>query len=141
MLAVSVRATKTNVACDQMRTSQQGLPDSQNKKQCSRQVQCEVPCSVGNVINSSLFINSSLSSLSSTSHVVFLSSTGGGSGCRGGSACGGGQGTFWSSCHILHCHMVLRPKGTSYNKAWTRAPEPVLQQRCLGRCDPICFCR
>ncbi len=39
-----------------------------NKKQCSRQLQCEVPCGVGNVINSSLFINSSLSSLSSTSH-------------------------------------------------------------------------
>ncbi len=40
-----------------------------NKKQCSRQLQCEVPC-IGNVINSSLFINSSLSSLSSTSHAA-----------------------------------------------------------------------
>ncbi len=27
-----------------------------------------------------------------------------------------GQGTFKSSCHILHYHMVLRPKGTSHNK-------------------------
>ncbi len=41
-----------------------------NKKQCSRQLHCEVPCNVANVINSSLFINSSLSSLSSTSHAV-----------------------------------------------------------------------
>ena len=44
--------------------------DVVNKKQCSRQLQCEVPCSVGNVINSSLFNNSSLSSLFSTSHAV-----------------------------------------------------------------------
>ncbi len=51
---------------------------SGNKKQCSRQLQCKVPCA-GNVINSSLFINSSLSSLSSTSHAV----------CRGGLAMGG----------------------------------------------------
>ena len=29
---------------------------------------------------------------------------------------GGGQGTFQSSCHILHYHMVLRPKGTSHNE-------------------------
>ncbi len=43
-----------------------------NKKQCSRQLQCEVPCSVGSVMNSSLFINSSLSSLSSTSHAVLV---------------------------------------------------------------------
>ncbi len=42
----------------------------ENKKQGSRQQQCEVPCGIGNVINSSLFINSSLSSLSSTSHAV-----------------------------------------------------------------------
>ncbi len=41
-----------------------------NKKQCSRQLQCEVPCSIGNVINSSLFINYSWSSLSSTSHTA-----------------------------------------------------------------------
>ncbi len=32
----------------------------QNKEQCSRQLQCEVPCGVGYVINSSLFINSSI---------------------------------------------------------------------------------
>ncbi len=98
-----------------------------NKKQCSRQLQCEVPCT-GNVINSSLFINSSLSSLSSTSHAV----------CRGvqpqvgegvaegrglGQGVGGGegvrergQGTFHPPCHVLHYHMVLRPKGTSHNQ-------------------------
>ncbi len=34
----------------------------------------------------------------------------------GGSSRGRGQGTFQSSCHILHYHMVLRPKGTSHNK-------------------------
>ncbi len=76
-----------------------------NKKQCSRQLQCEVPCGIGNVINSSLFINSSLSSLSSTSHTVHeeshlwwgvLPSAGGGG---GGSGRGEGQGTFQSSCH------------------------------------------
>ncbi len=53
-----------------------------NKKQCSRQLQCEVPCGTGNVINSFLFINSSLSSLSSTNHAVHQD--GGGSSCRGG---------------------------------------------------------
>ena len=26
------------------------------------------------------------------------------------------QGTFHPPCHILHCHMVLRPKGTSHNE-------------------------
>ncbi len=26
---------------------------------------------------------------------------------------GRGQGTFQSSCHILHYHVVLRPEGTS----------------------------
>ena len=77
-----------------------------NKNQCSRQLQCEVPCGVGNVINSSLFIKSSLSSLSSTSHAVH----------RGGLATGG-QGIFQSSCHILHHHMVLCPKGTSHNQS------------------------
>ncbi len=48
-----------------------------NKKQCSRQLQCEVPCA-GNVTNSSL------SSLSSTSHAVRR-----GSGCVGGFGHGG----------------------------------------------------
>ncbi len=99
-----------------------------NKKQCSRQLQCKVPCGIGNVINSSLFINSSLSSLSFTSHAVqgggFLPLVGGSCLWQGGSCLqqgegalvgGGGQGTFQSSCHILHYHMVLRPKGTSHN--------------------------
>ncbi len=35
----------------------------------------------------------------------------------GGRGRGGGQGTFWSSSHIQHYHMVLRPKGTSHNEA------------------------
>ncbi len=55
-----------------------------NKKQCSRQLQCEVPCSVGNVVNSSLFINSSLSSLSSTNHAVRGGPGGGGLATMGG---------------------------------------------------------
>ncbi len=42
-----------------------------NKKQCSRQLQCKVPCGVGNIVNASLFINSSLSSLFSTSHTAY----------------------------------------------------------------------
>ncbi len=33
---------------------------------------------------------------------------------------GGGQGTFWSSCHILHYHMVLRPEGTSHNNRYAQ---------------------
>ncbi len=77
-----------------------------NKKQCSRQLQCEVPCSVGNVINSSLFINSSLSSLSSTSHAVHgggpassrgvlpLAGGGGSHGGRGSHRGEGGRGYF-----------------------------------------------
>ncbi len=69
------------------------------------------PCGASNVINSSLFINSSLSLL------VFHQSycLGGGSGRGGGLVGGGGQGTFQSSCHILHYHMVLRPEGTLHN--------------------------
>ncbi len=34
----------------------------------------------------------------------------------GGSGRGRGQGTSQSSCHRLHYHMVLRPKGTSHNE-------------------------
>ncbi len=60
---------------------------TQNKKQCSRQLQCEVPCGIGDVVNSSLFINSSLSSLSSTSHAVH---GGGGLPLAGGPASSGG---------------------------------------------------
>ncbi len=100
---------------------------SPNKKPCSRQLQCKVPCGVGNVVHSSLFINSSLSSLSSTSCAVYrgwshlcgvpASGKGGStSGMGRGSGRGEeGQGTFQSSCHQLHYHMVLRPKGTSHN--------------------------
>ncbi len=35
---------------------------------------------------------------------------------RGGGLGGRGQGTFHPPCHILHHHMVLRPKGTLHNK-------------------------
>ncbi len=50
---------------------------SRKKKQCSTQLQCEVPCA-GTVVNSSL------SSLSSTSHAVHR----GGGLAIGGSRCG-----------------------------------------------------
>ncbi len=82
------------------RCSQMHSPILYNKKQCSRQLQCEVPCSIGNVINSSLFINSSLSSLSSTSHTVRGGPGGvwaGGSG-HGGLGRGGGP---WGAGDIL----------------------------------------
>ncbi len=103
-----------------------------NKKQCSRQLQCEVPCSVGNVANSSLFINSFWSSLSSASHAVLgggLAEGGvwpqgvwpwgggvwqgeGGLAGRGGvPQGGGGQGTFWSSYHYCITTWCFAPKG------------------------------
>ncbi len=49
--------------------------------------QCEVPCSVGNVVNSSLFINSSLSS---TSHAACCRQGGGSASGRGGLPLAGG---------------------------------------------------
>ena len=83
------------------RSTSDPLTHRNNEKQCSRQLQCEVPCSVGGVVNSSLFINLSWSSLSSTSYAIFffwgggLATVGGvwpqGSGCRGGSTGGGGS--------------------------------------------------
>ncbi len=55
---------------------------------------------------------------------------------RGGlSAGGGGQGTFWSSCHILHYHMVLRPKGTSHNN-WNAVRYLRASARVERRADP-----
>ncbi len=91
-----------------------------NQKQCSRQLQCEVPCSIGNVVNSSSFLNSSILVL-----LVFHQSccllgggvqVGEGVSGRGRGVWGRGQGTFHPPCHTLHCHMVLRPKGTSHNQ-------------------------
>ncbi len=98
------------------RPSKQAEHRLSNKKQYSRQLQCEVPCDVGNVIDSSL------SSLSSTGHAVHRGggpASGRGEGGlvgEGGLAGGGGQDIFQSSCHILHYHMVLCPKGTSHNQ-------------------------
>ncbi len=68
----------------------------------SAQGNCSAKSLAGNVIDSSL------SSLSSAG----WGPAAGGSGQGGG----GGQGTFHPPCHILHYHMVLRPKGTSHNK-------------------------
>ncbi len=95
-----------------------------NKKQCSRQLQCEVPCA-GNVVNSSCLL------------VLSSPRGGGGVGGGGGSSRGSGrgrgpgrmrglggrrggwgrgrglgegEGAFHLPCHVLHYHMVLRPK-------------------------------
>ncbi len=80
-----------------------------NKQQCSRHLQCEVPCGVSNV-NSSLFINSSLSPLSSTSHAGPPPPP-----QEGGPAGGRGAGDISSTLPLLHYHMVLSPIGTSDN--------------------------
>ncbi len=81
-----------------------------NKKQCSRQLQCEVPCGVGNVINSSLFINSSLSSLSSTSHAICREGVWlwGGPQGEGGSTGGRGPGDI-----SVQLPYTARPHGAS----------------------------
>ncbi len=39
-----------------------------------------------------------------------------GGGWGRGTAVGGGWGTFYPPCHVLHYHLVLRPKGSSHNK-------------------------
>ena len=93
----------------------------------SAQGNCTAKSLVASVMSSilTLFINSSLSSLSSNSHACHRkglmvggrgSLAGGVQQGEGGLAGGGGQGTFQSSYHILHYHMVLRPKGTSHNE-------------------------
>ncbi len=64
-----------------------------NEKQCSKQLQCEVPCSIGNVVNSSLFINCSFLFCPPP---VMLSMEGGsaGGGVWPGGSMGGGRGHF-----------------------------------------------
>ena len=92
-----------------------------NKKQCSRQLQCEVPCSVGHVVNSSL------SSLSSTSHALHrgggLARGVGHGGFGWGRGLGRGRGVKGRGQETFHppCHMVLHPKGTSHNYMKTRS--------------------
>ncbi len=51
-----------------------------------------------------------------TGHGVWVGGGGLGAGGSGGRGFRGqGQGIFHPPCHILHYHMVLRPKGTSHN--------------------------
>ncbi len=76
-----------------------------NKKQCSRQLQCEVPCSVAVALMSSILPCLSILPGPPCPLPAMLSSAeggslatggglaaGGGSGCRGGLAAGGGAG-------------------------------------------------
>ncbi len=83
-----------------------------NKKQCSRQLQCEVPCR--NITNSSL---SSLFSEGGPGAGGSGSSVSGGGGGEGRGLRGRGRGHF---IHLaIYCtttSMVLRPEGTSHNK-------------------------
>ncbi len=104
-----------------------------NKKQCSRQLQCEVPCRwchrfflVLLVFHKSCKHKSSFISANPTAAIWGGPGTGrskgrGGPGA-GGSGGGRGQGTFHPPCHILHNHMVLRPQWTSHNdwKVWSQ---------------------
>ncbi len=115
----------------------------------SAQGNCSAKSLAGHVVDSSL------SSLSSTSHVGRLQggggstrgeggpaggSGGGGGGGWGGEGVGGGggglgrgrgQGTFYPPCHILHYHMVLRPKGTSHDCVQCLCPKK------KTRCDSV----
>ncbi len=112
-----------------------------NKKQCSRQLQCQVPCGVGDDVNSSLFINSSLSSLSSTSHAVNGGGLWGvwlrgGGGQVGGSM--GGRGHFGPAA--IHCTL---PHGASPQRDFAQlvarpgpwAPHPTTSQQKLWALD------
>ncbi len=86
--------------------------DSQTRS--NAQGNCSVKSLAGNVADSSL------SSLSSAGGFRGRGSGEGGSGLGGWGGGGGwggrGQGTFHPPCHILHCHMVHHPKGTSHNQ-------------------------
>ncbi len=116
----------------------------QNKKQCSRQLQCEVPCSVGNVVNSSLFINSSLPSLPSTSHAACYLWEGGGvwprgiwiggSGWVGGSGWGGvwlgGRGHFSPAAIYCITTWCFALKGLRTTTATTRQGKEAWRSMC-----------
>ncbi len=78
-----------------------------NKMQCSRQLQCKVPCSVGGVINSSLFIESSLSSTNHTVHGGGLPPVAGSRVPRGG----WGRGHFSPAAIYCTTTWCFAPKG------------------------------
>ncbi len=75
----------------------------------SAQGNCSAKSLAGNIADYSL------SSLSSTGGWGVGGGVQGQGGLGVGVVRGRGQGTFHPSCHILHYHMVLRPKGTSHN--------------------------
>ncbi len=83
-----------------------------NDKQCSRQLQCEAPCSVGVVNSSSLFINSSLSS---TTHAVCRGSPGGSGHGRGGLSVAGGRGHFGPAAIYCTTTWCFAQKGLRTN--------------------------
>ncbi len=56
---------------------------------------------------------------------------GGSSRGRGLREGGEGEGTFHLPCHILHYHMVLRPKGTSHNNGFNGLKFVFCVQKCL----------
>ncbi len=108
----------------------------------------QVPCSVGNVVNSSLFINSSLSSLSSTSHAVWGGPQGGPQGVSGhrgvwlgGGGFHGGRGHFGPAaiyCTTTWCFALkgLRTRTAPISNCdhSLRCCLPVLPDHCSSHC-------
>ncbi len=86
--------------------------DTHNKKQCSRQLQCEVPCWQCHRYLLVLLVFPG--GIEQWGGGLAGRGRGGGEGVR---RRGRGQGTFHPTCHTLHYHVALRPKGTSHNNA------------------------
>ncbi len=55
---------------------------------------------------------------------------------------GGGQGTFHPTCHVLHCHVVLRPEVTSHKNSVAHADVDecaISADLCTGQAHGACF--